>query len=64
MFTVLMDKNKQLNDAVESWGANTLESPYALAADESRACVGSLFSGICSQDHFLPINYCPITCEF
>ena len=64
MFTTMMNKNKQLNDAIESWrGTHNLNSPIVLPAQESVVCMGSLFAGIFNQDKYLPVKYCPITIE-
>ena len=65
MFTVMMDKEKQKNDANESWsGASDLAAaPTTLSANKEIVCVGSLFAGIFNQDKYLPVKYCPITIE-
>ena len=64
MFTTMMDKNKQLNDSIESWtGTNSLDTPQILALSSSAVCFGSLFAGIFNQDKYLPVKYCPITIE-
>ena len=64
MFTTMMDKNKQLNDSIESWtGTNDLNAPQQLGASSSAICIGSLFAGIFNQDKYLPVKYCPITIE-
>ena len=65
MFTVMMDKEKQKNDANESWGgsADLAATPATLAANKEIVCVGSLFAGIFNQDKYLPVKYCPITIE-
>jgi hypothetical protein len=64
MFTTMMDKNKQLNDSIESWtGTSSLEAPQILALSSSAVCLGSLFAGIFNQDKYLPVKYCPITIE-
>ena len=64
MFTTMMDKNKQLNDSIESWGGTyDLNTPQHLAANSYAVCLGSLFAGIFNQDKYLPVKYCPITIE-
>ena len=64
MFTAMMDKNKQLNDSIESWtGTTSLDTPQTLGAGSSAVCIGSLFAGIFNQDKYLPVKYCPITIE-
>jgi len=56
MFTTMMDKNKQLNDSIESWtGTNALDTPHLLAHGQSIVCIGSLFAGIFNQDKYLPV---------
>ena len=64
MFTLMMDKHKQLNDSIESWtGTDDLNTPVLLGAGSSAVCMGSLFAGIFNQDKYLPVKYCPITIE-
>ena len=64
MFTLMMDKHKQLNDSIESWtGTDDLDTPALLGATSSAVCMGSLFAGIFNQDKYLPVKYCPITIE-
>ena len=64
MFTLMMDKNKQLNDSIESWtGTTSLDTPATLGSNSQAVCLGSLFAGIFNQDKYLPVKYCPITIE-
>jgi hypothetical protein len=64
MFTTMMDKNKQLNDSIESWtGTTALDAPQQLPFGTKAICMGSLFAGIFNQDKYLPVKYCPITIE-
>ena len=64
MFTMMMDKEKQKNDSIESWtGTADLKAPPAITTGSTVICMGSLFAGIFNQDKYLPVKYCPITIE-